>query len=144
MPDLLGRLLGPDPAMAQQPGGSAAFMTSFAPFVLIFVLFYFLLIRPQQKRQKDHKALLAGLKKGDKIVTNGGILGTVTAAGKEVLTVQVADNVRLKVLRAEVLGTQEELAGVAAGKGAKAGKGEKAEPADAAETEESTDKETKG
>jgi preprotein translocase subunit YajC len=141
MPELLGRLFGPAPALAQQPGGTSAFMTSFAPFLLIFVLFYFLLIRPQQKRQKQHKAMLADLKKGDKIVTNGGILGTVTAAAKEVLTVQVADNVRLRVLRTEVMGTQEELAGAPAAKGAKAEKGGKAETAD---RDASTDKETGG
>lgn len=124
MPELLGRLFGPAPALAQtagEPGGSAAFMTSFAPFLLIFVLFYFLLIRPQQKRQKEHKAMLAALKKGDKVVTNGGILGTVVAAAKDVVTVQVADNVRLRVLRTEVMGLQEEVAGAPAAKGNKAG-----------------------
>jgi len=147
MLELLGRLFGPEPALAQQPGGTSAFMTSFAPFLLIFVLFYFLLIRPQQKRQKQHKAMLGELKKGDKIVTNGGILGTVTAVAKEVLTVQVADNVRLKVLRTEVMGTQEELAGVPAGKGGKADKAERAEKSDASdkgETTELADKETGG
>lgn len=141
MPELLGRLFGPEPALAQQPGGTSAFMTSFAPFLLIFVLFYFLLIRPQQTRQKRHKAMLADLKKGDRIVTNGGLLGTVTAAAKEVLTVQVADNVRVRVLRTEVMGLQDEVAGAPAGKAAKADKGAKPE---AAEPAEPTDQETKG
>jgi len=127
MPELLGRLFGPDPAFAQAaaPGGSAAFMTSFAPFILIFVLFYFLLIRPQQKRQKQHKTMLGALKKGDKIVTNGGLFGTVSVAAKDVITLQVADNVRVRVLRTEVMGLQDELTGGAAGTAdAKAGKGD--------------------
>jgi len=144
MPELLDRLFGPAPALAQTapaPGGSAAFMTSFAPFILIFVLFYFLLIRPQQKRQKEHKTMLAALKKGDKVVTNGGILGTVIAAAKDVVTVQVADNVRLRVLRTEIMGLQDEVAGAPAAKGAKAEKPEKAESADAGDKPE---KETKG
>jgi len=141
MPELLGRLFGPAPALAQEPAGSAAFMTSFAPFILIFVLFYFLLIRPQQKRQKEHKAMLGALKRGDKVVTNGGILGTVTAATKDVVTVQVADNVRLRILRTEVMGLQEEVAGAPAAKGAKAGKAQKGDADDAGETSE---KETKG
>ena len=126
MPELLDRLFGPAPALAQtaaEPGGSAAFMTSFAPFILIFVLFYFLLIRPQQKRQKQHKAMLAALKKGDKVVTNGGLLGTVSVAAKDVVTVQIADNVRVRVLRTEVMGLQDELTGAGASdaKGGKEG-----------------------
>ena len=131
MPELLGRLFGPDPAFAQAaaaPGGSAAFMTSFAPFILIFVLFYFLLIRPQQKRQKQHKTMLGALKKGDKIVTNGGLFGTVSVAAKDVITLQVADNVRVRVLRTEVMGLQDDLTGAGAAD-TKRDKGEKAEKA---------------
>ena len=108
-------LLGPTPAYAQDAAGAASgtgtFITSFAPFILIFVLFWVLLIRPQQKRQKEHNALLEGVQKGDKIVTSGGILGTVMVATKDVLTIQVADSVRLKVLRREVQGLQDVLLG---------------------------------
>lgn len=118
MPEWLN-LLGATPAYAQAApagGGAGSFMYSFAPFILIFALFYLLLIRPQQKRQKLHKQMLEALKKGDKVVTNGGLLGTVAAVTKEVVTLQVADNVRLRVLRAEVMGLQGELTEGAAAK----------------------------
>jgi len=106
-------LLGPTPAYAQDAATSSTgtFITSFAPFILIFVLFWVLLIRPQQKRQKEHNAMLDEVQKGDKIVTSGGILGTISSATKDVLTIQVADGVRLKILRREVQGLQSELVG---------------------------------
>ena len=67
------------PAYAQAPGaGGADFLTSLVPLILIFVIFYFLLIRPQQKRAKEHKQMVESLKRGDQIVTGGGILGKVT------------------------------------------------------------------
>jgi len=108
MPEWLDPL-GATPALAQSPvpGGTANFLTSFAPFLLIFVFFYLLLIRPQQKRQKAHRLMLEALKKGDKVVTNGGLMGTVAAVTKDVVTLQVADNVRLKVVRTEIMGLQE-------------------------------------
>lgn len=90
-------------------GGSA--ILSFVPFILIFVIFYFLLILPQQKRQKKQKAMLEALKKGDKIVTSSGIWGTITNLGKETVTVQVADNAKIKVQRdhiSRVRGDEEE------------------------------------
>jgi len=132
MPEWLN-VLGATPAYAQAApgGGTGNFIYSFAPFILIFVLFYLLLIRPQQKRQKLHRQMLEALKKGDKVVTNGGLMGTVSAVTKDVVTLQVADNVRLKVLRTEMMGLQGE---VTEGAPAKAGK----------ETGKDTDKETKG
>ena len=80
-------------------GGSTAGSTwlSLVPFVLIFVIFYFLLILPQQKRQKQQKALLDDLKKGDKVITASGIWGTVTNLGKTTVTLQVADNTKIKI-----------------------------------------------
>lgn len=90
-------------------GGSA--ILSFVPFILIFVIFYFLLILPQQKRQKKQKAMLEALKKGDKIVTSSGIWGTITNLGKETVTVQIADNAKIKVQRdhiSRVRGDEEE------------------------------------
>lgn len=77
-------------------------MLSLVPFVLIFIIFYFLLILPQQKRQKKLKAMLEALKKGDKVVTSGGIWGTVTNLGKETVTLQVADNAKIKVQRESI------------------------------------------
>lgn len=74
-------------------------MLSLVPFVLIFVIFYFLLILPQQKKQKQQKTMLEALKKGDKVVTASGIWGTVTNLGKETVTLQIADNTKIKMQR---------------------------------------------
>ena len=92
-------------------GSTGSTILSFLPFILIFVIFYFLLILPQQKRQKKLKAMLEALKKGDKIVTSSGIWGTITNLGKETVTVQVADNTKIKVQRdhiSRVRGDEEE------------------------------------
>jgi len=67
------------------------------PFVLIIVVFYFLLIRPQQKRQKQHKEMVANLSKGDEVVTNGGTLGKITDVGENFITLEVATGVQVKV-----------------------------------------------
>jgi len=80
-------------------GSGAGTILSFVPFVLIFVIFYFLLILPQQKKQKQQKALLEALKKGDKVVTSSGIWGTVTNLGKDTVTLQIADNTKIKMQR---------------------------------------------
>ncbi|MFO1393584.1 MAG: preprotein translocase subunit YajC [Steroidobacteraceae bacterium] len=87
-------------AYAQAAGGAQpnAFM-QMLPLVLIFVVFYFLLIRPQTKRAKEHKAMVAALAAGDEIVTSGGILGRITEAGEQFLTVEVAEGVRVKIQR---------------------------------------------
>jgi preprotein translocase subunit YajC len=69
------------------------------PLVLIFVVFYFLLIRPQAKRAKEHKAMVAALAVGDEVVTSGGMLGKITETGEQFLTVEVAEGVRVKVQR---------------------------------------------
>ncbi|MBZ0071742.1 MAG: preprotein translocase subunit YajC [Thiohalobacteraceae bacterium] len=71
----------------------------FLPLVLIFVVFYFLLIRPQQKRAKEHKAMVEALKKGDWVVTTGGMLGRVTDLGENFVRLEVADKVEVKVQR---------------------------------------------
>jgi len=87
-------------AYAQAAGGAQpnAFV-QLLPLVLIFVVFYFLLIRPQAKRAKEHRALVAGLAAGDEVVTSGGILGRIVEAGDQFVTVEVAEGVRLKVQR---------------------------------------------
>ena len=70
------------------------------PLILIFVIFYFFLIRPQQKKVKEHRAMVEGLKKGDKIVTSGGITGTITRViDNEKVEVEIADNVTVEVIR---------------------------------------------
>jgi preprotein translocase subunit YajC len=87
-------------AFAQAAGGAQpnAFI-QLLPLVLIFVVFYFLLIRPQAKRAKEHKAMVAALGVGDEVVTSGGILGRITETGEQFLTVEVAEGVRVKVQR---------------------------------------------
>ena len=87
---------------AGSSGSGASGLLSLVPFVLIFVIFYFLVIRPQQKRQKDQKAVVDAVKKGDKIVTTSGIWGTVTNLGKDTVTVQIADNVKIKMQRENI------------------------------------------
>lgn len=91
-------------------GGGGGLLLSLVPFLLIFVIFYFLLILPQQKRQKQLREMLASLKKGDKVVTSGGLWGTVSNIGKQTVTLQVADNTKVKVQREHItrLRTEEE------------------------------------
>jgi len=93
-------------AMGPQPGGGqgGSQIWSFLPIILIFVVFYFLLIRPQQKRAKEHRALLSNVKVGDQILTNGGIYGKITGIKDDVLTVEISDKVRVKVSRGHVAG----------------------------------------
>jgi preprotein translocase subunit YajC len=92
-------------AWAQTTGGSGSgsgTLLSLVPFVLIFVIFYFMLILPQQKKQKQQKAMMEGLKKGDKVITASGIWGTVTNLGKDTVTLQIADNTKIKMQREHI------------------------------------------
>src|SRR5260221_13758798 len=78
-------------------------MMQFLPLVLIFVVFYFLLIRPQQKRAKEHKTMLSALRRGDRVVTGGGIIGTVAKGiGDDEVTVDIAEGTRVRVLRSTI------------------------------------------
>lgn len=87
------------------PGGLGA-LGGFLPLILIFVIFYFLLIRPQSKRAKDHKNMLDNLKKGDKILTSGGIHGLIEDIDGDTLTVKIAENVKVKISRSGVAGVR--------------------------------------
>lgn len=92
------------PAFAQAAGAAAgggpqAMLMQFLPLVALVVLFYFLLIRPQQKKVKEHKAMLEAVRRGDRVVTNGGIVGLVTKVDERELTLEIADNVRVKAMR---------------------------------------------
>jgi preprotein translocase subunit YajC len=80
-------------------GGQAGLLGTLLPMVLIFVVFYFLLIRPQTKRAKEHRALIASLEVGAEVATSGGIIGKVTEVSEQFLTVEIADNVQVKVQR---------------------------------------------
>ena len=77
-------------------------LMSLLPLIAIFVVFYFLLIRPQQKRAKEHKKMTEGLAKGDEVITNGGTLGKITDVGESFVTVEVANGVEVKVQRAAI------------------------------------------
>ncbi len=89
------------PLVAQAAaGGGESTLISLLPLVLIFVIFWFLLIRPQQKKMKQHRAMVDSLKRGDKVVTAGGIMGTVTKIISDSETqVEIAENVRIRVVR---------------------------------------------
>jgi len=89
------------PAWAQGAGGGALDgLGGLLPLVLIFVVFYFLLIRPQQKKAKDHREVLATLRRGDRVVTNGGLIGTITRVPNDnELIIEVAEGVKVRVMR---------------------------------------------
>ena len=86
-------------APAGQPGGVASVMVGILPWVLIFVIFYFLMIRPQQKRMKEHQAEIAAVKKGDRGVTGGGLIGKVTKVGDTEVEVELGPNIRVQALK---------------------------------------------
>jgi preprotein translocase subunit YajC len=91
------------PAYAQSLIDSAGGMVQLLPLVLIFVVFYFFLIRPQQQRAKQHKTTLESLRRGDRVVTGGGIIGTVAkVVSDSEVTVDIAENVRVRVLRSTI------------------------------------------
>ena len=83
---------------AAQPGG----LMSFLPLIVIFAVFYFMLIRPQMKRSKEHRQLVSQLGKGDEVVTNGGLLGRITDVSESFITLEIADNVQIKLQRQAV------------------------------------------
>jgi preprotein translocase subunit YajC len=91
-------------APAQGQGGQQSPYTFLIFMGLLFAVFYFILIRPQQKRQKEHRQLLENLKKGDKVMTTGGIQGTIVALSDNVVTVEIADKVKVKVGRSYIAG----------------------------------------
>jgi preprotein translocase subunit YajC len=91
--------MGPSPG-----GGQGSQIWSFLPIILIFVIFYFLLIRPQQKQKKEHQNLLANIKVGDNVLTAGGIYGRVTGLKDDKVTVEISDKVRVKVNRGHIAG----------------------------------------
>jgi len=100
-------------ALAAAPAEADPLM-SFLPLILIFVVFYFLLIRPQTKRAKEHKKMVGELAKGDEVVTTGGLLGRITGIGENFVQIKVAENVEVKVQKQAVAnlmpkGTSKEL-----------------------------------
>ncbi len=99
-------MLGLAFAMGTPPGGAAGGgqspIASLIPLVLMFAIFYFLLIRPQQKKAKEHRAMMDSLKKGDQVVTAGGIHGKIIAVEEAVVTLEIATGVNIKVNKGHI------------------------------------------
>lgn len=88
------------PAFAQASGGSSGMLMSLLPFVLIFVIMYFLILRPQQRRVKAHQEMVKNVRRGDTVVTSGGLVGKVTkVVDDDQIEVEIADNVRVRQAR---------------------------------------------
>jgi preprotein translocase subunit YajC len=86
-------------AAAAAPSGGASFFIQTIPLVLVFVIFYFLMIRPQQRRMKDHQAQIMAVKKGDRVVTGGGLVGKVTKVGDSEVEVELAQGIRVQAVK---------------------------------------------
>ena len=110
--------MGQGGAASGQGGG----FTAFIPLILMFVIFYFLLIRPQQKKAKEHREMIANVKKGDKIITSGGIYGIITGMDDNTITVEIAEKVRIKLNRANIAGLAQSSAQSQSVKNADTGK----------------------
>jgi preprotein translocase subunit YajC len=89
---------GAAPGAASQPGFASMLM----PFAMMFAVVYFLMIRPQQKKLKEQQDMMAGLKQGDEVLTNSGILGKITGIADKLVTVEIADDVRVKMLKSQI------------------------------------------
>jgi preprotein translocase subunit YajC len=92
------------PAFAQAAGGAGAAggIISFVPIILIFAIMYFLMIRPQQKKVKDHRTMVEALRRGDQVVTSGGLIGKVTKVADNEVEVELAPNVKVRVVRSTI------------------------------------------
>jgi preprotein translocase subunit YajC len=85
-------------------GGQGGGFGAFIPLILMFAIFYFLLIRPQQKKAKLHKEMLSSLKKGDRVISSGGLHGVITGITDDVVTMEIAPKIRVKVSRGSIAG----------------------------------------
>jgi preprotein translocase subunit YajC len=94
---------------ASGEGGAGSMLVSLAPILLIFVIFYLLLIRPQQKKQTEHQKLLTALKKGDRVVTNSGMFGVISSINdeKNIVVLRVGDDVKMEFLKSSIAGKVE-------------------------------------
>ena len=91
------------PAFAQAAGGASSAFSSFVPLILIFAIMYFLMIRPQQKKAKQHKVMIDSLRRGDQVVTSGGVLGKVSKVSDDgIVEIEIAEGVKVRVMRATV------------------------------------------
>ncbi len=101
----LAYAMGPNPQGAQGQGGG---LLSFLPLIFIFVIFYFLLIRPQQKRAKEHRQMLDNVKKGDKVILSGGEYGVVEEVKQNTVVVKIAENVKVKYGKGYIAAIREQ------------------------------------
>jgi len=91
------------PAFAQTAGGAAGAFTSFVPLILIFGIMYFLLIRPQQKKMKEHRNMVEALRRGDTVLTQGGIIGKVVKVKEDgEVEVEIADGIKVRVVKSTI------------------------------------------
>lgn len=95
--------------LAQAPASEPNILFSFLPFIFIFVIFYFMLIRPQQKRQEETQKMIQAIKKGDRVVTAGGIIGDVTSIQNDYVVLRVGDNdsTKMEVLKSAITGLRQ-------------------------------------
>ena len=91
------------PAYAQSASGGNALFELLFPLVMVFAIIYFLIIRPQQKRQREHQAMVDGVSRGDTIITQGGLVGKVAKVGDDELEVDFAENARMKVVKSMII-----------------------------------------
>ncbi|HKK98792.1 MAG TPA: preprotein translocase subunit YajC [Desulfotignum sp.] len=89
-------------AMGANEGQAAGGLAGFLPIIILFAIFYFLLIRPQQKKAKEHREMIANLKKGSRIITSGGIYGTIIAIDDTTIGLEIAEKVKIKISRGNV------------------------------------------
>jgi preprotein translocase subunit YajC len=92
--------------LAQAGGAAPSPLVQLVPILLIFAIFYFLLLAPMRKRQKQHQVLLGALKRGDKVVTNGGLMGEIAAVEEKVVHLKLADNIRVRVSKSAISGLE--------------------------------------
>lgn len=115
------------PAYAQAEGGGAALFTNMIPLVLIIVIMYFLMIRPQQKRAREHREMVAQLKRGDEVITQGGVVGKITKVKDDTeVEVEISKDVRVRVMRGTITQVLNKTEPVSPGKSGKSGKAGKA------------------
>ncbi|GAB4484707.1 MAG: preprotein translocase subunit YajC [Thermodesulfovibrionales bacterium] len=101
----IAHAMGPNPQAGQGGGGGG--IMGFLPLIFIFVIFYFLIIRPQQKKAKEHKNMIENIKKGDKVILSGGEYGVVEEVREHTVTVKIAENVKVKYGKAYIAGLRQ-------------------------------------
>jgi preprotein translocase subunit YajC len=95
-------LVSPAYAQTAAPGGGADFIVQLIPLILIFVIFYFFLIRPQQKKAKEHQKMIEGLRRGDQIITSGGMYAKIAKVADDHVEAEIAPNVKVKVVKGTI------------------------------------------